>query len=322
MKITSRSPRSSGGLSLLSLLVPGGSGCGVLLGLDQYSEEQPSGSTGTGGSGGTSSTTSVSATTSGMMATGTGGSGGGLPCTPDAKVECAWSYDPGKKQVGACRTGSMQCKPDGSGYDACTGQVPPAKEDCAAKGDEDCDGVPCSDALWAKVFGDMDTQRARAVAVDSNGDVIVVGDLGGSADFGGGPILSGGSTDVFVAKLKADGKYLWAKRFGDGASQSAFGVAVDTSGNIAVSGSFQGTLDFGVGALQNTNATDTRAFIAKLDSSGKPLWSKAYGPAGGQTSANSVGFDSGGNILATGGFTGSIDFGKGSLPSTGEPISS
>jgi beta-propeller repeat-containing protein len=165
----------------------------------------------------------------------------------------------------------------------------------------------------------MDTQRALAVTFNSMGEVIIVGSLNGSADFGGGSILSGGASDVFVAKLKADGSYLWAKRFGDGANQTATGVAVDASGNIVVSGSFQGTLDFGGSPLTNANVNDTRAFVAKFDSSGTPLWSKAYGAASAQASANGVGTDGSGNIFVTGGFGGSIDFGNGNLPSTGGP---
>lgn len=316
MKINSILPLAPRGLLLLSVIFLGGSGCSLLLGLDQYSEGQPAGSSGAGGATGA---TSTSAMTSGTMATGSSGSGGGPACSPASMTACAWSYDASKKDVGACRTGSMTCKLDGSGYDACAGQVAPAKEDCTVKGDEDCDGVPCSDALWAKVFGDLDTQRAKAVAIDSMGNIIVVGDLGGSADLGGGPILSAGSSDVFVAKLTADGTYLWAKRFGDGANQLANAVAVDASGNIVVGGSFQGTLDFGGTSLTNTNTTDTRAFLAKLDSAGVPIWSKAYGAASTQTSASGVGIDGGGNILVTGTFGGTIDLGSGSLPSTGGP---
>jgi hypothetical protein len=195
--------------------------------------------------------------------------------------------------------------------------VAPAKEDCTVKGDEDCDGVPCSDALWAKVFGDMDTQRAKAVAFDSMSNIIVVGDLNGSADFGGGSILSGGSSDVFVAKLKADGTFIWAKRFGDGANQMAYGVAVDVLDNIVVSGSFQGNIDFGGGPLTNVNATDSRAFVAKFDGAGGHVWSKAYGSASSQAGAYGIGVDSNTNILVAGYFSNSIDFGKGSLPATG-----
>src|SRR5205814_1754525 len=69
--------------------------------------------------------------------------------------------------------------------------------------------------LWSKRFGDAANQGGAGIAVDAAGGVLVTGFLAGTADFGGGSLPSKGSADVFVAKLDADGGYLWANRFGD-----------------------------------------------------------------------------------------------------------
>ncbi len=57
-------------------------------------------------------------------------------------------------------------------------------------------------------------------------------------------------------------KPLWSKRFGDGSGQGAAAVAVDASGNVIITGLFEGTVDFGRGAL--TSAGNGDIFVAKF----------------------------------------------------------
>ncbi|MEO7331166.1 MAG: hypothetical protein ABI193_21505, partial [Minicystis sp.] len=101
--------------------------------------------------------------------------------------------------------------------------------------------------LWSKRFGMASGESARSMAVDLDGNVIIVGDFAGNLDFGNGtPALIAQGTDIFIAKLaSATGLALWSKRFGDPGFQSARSVAVDPGGNIAVAGPFAGTFSFG-----------------------------------------------------------------------------
>jgi hypothetical protein len=69
------------------------------------------------------------------------------------------------------------------------------------------------------------------VAVDGAGNVLLTGDFDGTVDFGGGPLTSAGSDDIFVAKLDAQGNHLWSKRFGDSYYQQADAVTVDGARN-------------------------------------------------------------------------------------------
>ena len=81
-----------------------------------------------------------------------------------------------------------------------------------------------ADALvprWSKQFGEASAKEiegAKAVATDAAGNVIIVGDLWGAANFGGGVLTTAGAQDVFIAKLDPNGKHLWSKRFGDATS--------------------------------------------------------------------------------------------------------
>jgi len=77
--------------------------------------------------------------------------------------------------------------------------------------------------LWSKSFGDASGQKVNGIAVDGSGNVVVTGQLSGSIDIGGGPLVSQGGDDVFAAKLDAGGLHIWSKSFG-GAEHQA-GVA-------------------------------------------------------------------------------------------------
>ena len=55
---------------------------------------------------------------------------------------------------------------------------------------------------WSRSFGNTNGDEALAVAVDSSGDVLLVGNFTDLVDFGGGPLFGAGSTDIFLAKLR------------------------------------------------------------------------------------------------------------------------
>jgi hypothetical protein len=168
--------------------------------------------------------------------------------------------------------------------------------------------------LWGKRFGDAAAQAGKGIAVDSQGNVIVVGDVAGSVDFGAGALTSAGATDVAVVKLDPTGNHIYSKLFGNLAAQTVARVAVDSVGNLLLTGSAAGKIDFGGGALSSVGGTDI--FVAKLTSGGVHLWSKLYGAAGNQDGRD-LAVDPGGAVLIAGDFTTTADFGGGVLTSAG-----
>lgn len=162
--------------------------------------------------------------------------------------------------------------------------------------------------LWSKTFGGAGAQRATAVAVRS-GAAVVVGTNAGTLDFGAGPIVAG-ARDSFVVKLDGSGNVLWSKHLVGSGEQIAHAVAIDASGNVYVAGAFAGAVDFG--DATRTAAGDLDAFLWKLDSTGKPVWSLTWGGSGSVINeAYAVAADASGNVFVTGHYAGTTSIAGG-----------
>lgn len=130
---------------------------------------------------------------------------------------------------------------------------------------------------WTKTFGGFDSDRGRAVSVDSSGNAYVTGEFQDVADLDPGAgtdeRTSAGETDIFVSKISATGEYLWSFAFGDSGSDSGEKIAIDASGDMYVAGRFRGTIDFDPGlGTQDRTCADWCVFIAKYTPDGDFLW--------------------------------------------------
>jgi hypothetical protein len=241
----------------------------------------------------------------------------GCACEPDVAAPC-FSGPPALEGVGLCEPGVAVCNKLGTAYGDCIGEVLPAAEKCATAGvDEDCDGDgACTGAIeWSRRFGDASGQVSMAVATDSAGNVVIVGNFEGSLDFGAGALMSVDTTDAFVAKLDASGGHLWSKGFRGTGDQTANRVATDSAGNVIVAGYFVNNIDLGEGSIPSAGAGDI--FVAKLDPAGALIWNKTFGDASGQ-SLSALAID-GDDAIVIAGYPGTgVDFGGGSLAGAGQ----
>jgi hypothetical protein len=111
------------------------------------------------------------------------------------------------------------------------------------------------DFAWAQTWGDPNVPdypyNACKVAVDRNGDAFLVGPLYFTIDFDPGPGVdehtSNGSADFFLAHYKANGEYGWTLSWGSVDGDSIRDITVAPGGDILLTGSFQGTVDFDPG---------------------------------------------------------------------------
>ena len=171
--------------------------------------------------------------------------------------------------------------------------------------------------LWSKIMGSVADDYANELCVDRSGNIIVTGSFNYSVDFGGGTLTSAspGFSDIFLVKYSAAGAHQWSKRFGESGNDTGYGVTADAVGNVVVTGSFAGGADFGGGRLtSNLNSNDI--FVAKYSATGVHSWSRGYGSTG-DDHGNAVATDASGNVVVTGYFNNTIDFGGGPLTSAG-----
>lgn len=137
---------------------------------------------------------------------------------------------------------------------------------------------------WDNVYGDTvidNIVHPTDVAIDTLGNIVVVGSFRGTVDLGGGvgnELTSNGEDDVFVAKYTSAGAHIWSIGAGDGNVQAALSVTTDGSANIWVSGTVKGTFAFPGGTnLTNGNDQFPNAWIAKLDANGGAQFAASYG---------------------------------------------
>lgn len=164
-------------------------------------------------------------------------------------------------------------------------------------------------------FGDDKNQTGFGIAADPSGDIFVAGSFDGSVNFGSDmstKIATSGQFDAFLVKLSGtDFTRKWDLAIGGGgtSNQTARAVAVDATGNVAITGSFQGTITLNaVSILGDPAARDI--FVARFKPDGTPIWSKGF-VAANEQNATAVAMDGAGHVIVTGNLKGSIDFGGG-----------
>jgi hypothetical protein len=138
--------------------------------------------------------------------------------------------------------------------------------------------------LWTNRYnGPGASDIAKAVAVDSSGNVFVTGYSDGS----------GSGIDYATIKYSSSGMPAWTNRYnGTGNSDdSASGIVVDSSGNVFVTGTSQTAADFG----------SADYVTIKYSGQGAPLWTNRYnGPGNNRDFASAIAVNGTENVFVTG----------------------
>lgn len=169
--------------------------------------------------------------------------------------------------------------------------------------------------VWAIRHGGPSDDGARSIKVDAAGNVYSTGGFYATVDFDPGAgvfdLTSSGSDDVFISKLDVNGNFVWAKQIGSTAIDRGQDLALDDTGNVYVTGHFNGTVDFdpGAGTFSLTSAQDD-VFIVKLDTDGDFGWAKSISGTS-YDQFYTLDVDGDGNVYAGGKFYGVIDFDPG-----------
>ena len=149
--------------------------------------------------------------------------------------------------------------------------------------------------LWTRLFGTPGVDVASGVALDSEGDLYVVGwaegNLPGQTRIGRG--------DGFVVKYDRDGNQLWSRQFGTDGADEALGVGVDGAGNVYVGGYVTGAL------AGQTDSGSRDAFLRSYDGNGAERWTRQFGTEADDLVLD-VAVDSAGNSYLVGNTAGSL----------------
>jgi hypothetical protein len=160
---------------------------------------------------------------------------------------------------------------------------------------------------WTNTSTGGNGAGAGGIAVDGSGNVFTTGGFTGTVAFGTTTLTSmSASPDVFVWKLNAAGGSVWAGSMGSTGGDYGTAIAVDTSGSVAITGSFEGSMNnFNPGSgkpasLPYHGSYFDDIFIVKLTAGRNGAmqlgWAKDIGGSS-EDVGNGVAFDSTGNVI-------------------------
>ena len=137
---------------------------------------------------------------------------------------------------------------------------------------------------------------AEATQVDASGNIYVIGTATG--DFGSQ--LNQGTQDVYLTKYDSAGNVVFQNLLGSGGSANGYGLALDPSGGVVVTGA--STAD-----LTTTSVADGNndSFVARYDASGNQTWIKQIQTLA-TNQSNTVSVDASGNIYIGGSVSGGV----------------
>jgi hypothetical protein len=133
--------------------------------------------------------------------------------------------------------------------------------------------------LWNASWNYSNYTIASKVAIDPMGNVYVMGSILN---------YSNSNVDIFLTKYDSSGMFQWNSIWGSSASEMGNGLAIDSLGNIYISG-YTG----------NNTMASVDAFLVKFDDSGTPFWNVTWGGPDADVGTRVV-VDSAGNAYITG----------------------
>lgn len=168
---------------------------------------------------------------------------------------------------------------------------------------------------WARHAGGKFNDEGESVATDAQGNIYLTGTFTGKVDFdhshhGTDELHATGDVDLFVQKLDPQGNHLWLEHIERNGEDLQYHLEVSPVGDVFLTGSFHGQLDFDPNAAHTANlhsAGGEDIFIKKLNTNGEFLWAKQVGGAGNDM-ANDIVLDSEGSLYILGTFEGEVDF--------------
>jgi len=139
------------------------------------------------------------------------------------------------------------------------------------------------DVVWTRTYNDVANggDYGYGIAVDGSGNVYVNGE----------EAVTGEGWNIWMRKYDSDGDVVWTRTYNDVANggDSGYGIAVDRSGNVYVTG------------YEAVTGEGSNIWVRKYDSDGDVVWTRTYnGTANSWDRGYGIAVDGGGNVYVTG----------------------
>jgi len=122
--------------------------------------------------------------------------------------------------------------------------------------------------LWVRSLGGTQDQFANAATVDALGNIYVAGFFSGTMTINSSNLNSVGLRDIFIAKFRDDGDFVWAKQIGWTDNDNEVALSFTRTHQLLVAGTVRGGASIEGRFLEGTNSSD--GFVAKFYAEGVP----------------------------------------------------
>ncbi len=169
--------------------------------------------------------------------------------------------------------------------------------------------------IWAKRFGGSLDDVALDVAVDAANNVYVTGRFQGTVDFGSGPLVGGSGYNAFALKLGSDGAFGWARKISGATGSVGNGIATRGTALVVV-GVYSGSMTVDATTLTSVAGSADIFVMSMTAAAGATSWIKSFGGTSGDV-ATDVAIDTADNVVLTGFYAGTVNFGGGPTSTPG-----
>lgn len=139
------------------------------------------------------------------------------------------------------------------------------------------------DLIWGTYYGGTLEDITSDVAIDVSGNVYLAGTTDSSTGIAasGFQTVYGGAYDAYLVKFNSAGVRQWGTYYGGTGDEASYGLSVDGTGNIYLSGYTSSSTGISMtGGHQTVIGGSYDGFLVKFNSSGTRLWATYYGGTG------------------------------------------
>ena len=171
---------------------------------------------------------------------------------------------------------------------------------------------------WVAFGGGSGEDWANDCAIDSLGNMHIVGQLENTATFGQINATSNGWRDMFHGTISSNGIWNSVSNYGGGGWENMISLTLDSRDNIIVTGTYTSGFTLGLDELtdKDSNGDKRDIFIAQMDNSNQWDWAVSVGGSGDDI-ASSIELDNNETPIAGFTFENTIGLGNFTLDSTG-----